>query len=598
MFDWIADHLFIVIIGSFAIFSTGYALWLRHQMATSKSRFALAVVGVLAAYAMAVLKLVTDPPHAISVSIPFIELFGLVPRPSTVDSLFLVLLAVGVSLIAIRYVYKFATTVIMNWEGPVTLSVSELVKQGQDNNIALLAFAEARRLMSFKPDPIVHDLAINWQQKLPEPPSTPLWHELARDLFQAAFSETEIAANGWRDRHQAWVGRIYVGDSLSEPFPLFLLVCDEEPSRAELQKKIKSLLSDGALSPELKIFVVFHSDLSKCKRIMKVLDFELELWPRRTLLREGLRLANYARSLINRFEREPLGGTSATLKDTFVEAHVKVRNSTERKLLPEVMSEWISDSSRRHLAITGEYGQGKSTAMLNFCVKWARRYLTDGALDEPVPLLIELRGQSPAEVDPVGFLAPWASRYGLQSRQLYNLIKAGEAIVIFEGFDELRNAGRAYDRHEHFNALWRMAFPGSKLVFTGRPNFFIDEKEKNRTLRADFLQGAAGNAFTQLWELDRLNEQEIEKVANGFGEVLGRSIISATKSHPPFQEIVSRPSMLPVVATIWSTIEQLQQKSQNVTSATLLELYLKAIYQRKTQEIESKRNAWDAALLA
>lgn len=227
--------------------------------------------------------------------------------------------------------------------------------------------------------------------------------------------------------------------------------------------------------------------------------------------------------------------------------------------------------------------------MLEFCVQWARRFVVNEAEGERIPLLIELRGHNPAEVDPVSFLSSWASRYGMNPKQLYNLIRAGEAVVIFEGFDELRNAGREYDRHEHFNALWRMAFPGTKLIFTGRPNFFLDEKEKNRTLRSDENNGAAGNVFTEVWELDRLTDPEVEIVASGYGTKLGQSIMQTARAHPAFFEIISRPSMLPVVATIWPAIEELQSQGHDVTSAILIERYLKAIYHRKEQEIENDK---------
>ena len=153
----------------------------------------------------------------------------------------------------------------------------------------------------------------------------------------------------------------------------------------------------------------------------------------------------------------------------------------------------------------------------------------------------------------------------------------------------MRNAGREYDRHEHFNALWRMAFPGTKLIFTGRPNFFLDEKEKNRTLRSDENNGAAGNVFTEVWELDRLTDPEVEIVASGYGTKLGQSIMQTARAHPAFFEIISRPSMLPVVATIWPAIEELQRQGHDVTSAILIERYLKAIYHRKEQEIENDK---------
>jgi hypothetical protein len=165
-----------------------------------------------------------------------------------------------------------------------------------------------------------------------------------------------------------------------------------------------------------------------------------------------------------------------------------------------------------------------------------------------------------------------------------NLVQAGESILIFEGFDELRHAGRAYDRHEHFNSLWAMAYPGTKVIFTGRPYFFLDEVEKNRTLRTT---DTGAFAYTQLWELVELNRDEVERVACGFGKELGRKIMEAAKANPAFFDIVSRPSMLPVVATIWERIENYQRQGSDLTSAILIENYIRAIYERKEYEIHT-----------
>jgi hypothetical protein len=129
-----------------------------------------------------------------------------------------------------------------------------------------------------------------------------------------------------------------------------------------------------------------------------------------------------------------------------------------------------------------------------------------------------------------------------------------------------------------------MAFPGTKIIFTGRPNFFLDEKERNRTWRTDVAAAAAGGAFSQVWDMEKLTEPEVSKVARGFGRELGDSIVAAAKSHSAFFEIISRPSMLPVVATIWPKIVELQSKGHNLTGAVLLEHYLRATYLRKEKE--------------
>ena len=81
-----------------------------------------------------------------------------------------------------------------------------------------------------------------------------------------------------------------------------------------------------------------------------------------------------------------------------------------------------------------------------------------------------------------------------------------------------------------------MAYPGTKVIFTGRPNFFIDDGEKNRTLRTD---ETGAYAYTQLWELTPLTPDEVKEVADGFGGGLGAKITEAIEYNPPFLDIVS-----------------------------------------------------------
>jgi hypothetical protein len=589
--SWLQSNLLTVVLLVSFFLILSYALWLRYKMRVSKARFALAVVAAMVSCATGLLAFLSGPLpiQIINTVLSGAKVAtGISNIPLLPDqSWFTTSLGFSATALSLFLIYKFSIIALKNWEGPVTVNVNELAKREQDNSIALLALAEMRRLLASKADPVASDVAVNWHQKQSDAPSTPPWHLLARQLFESAFSEVIFSETSWRDRFQSWVGEMYVSrPRASDTVPLVLFVFEFEPDDIKLREHVEAFTKDGASLAGIKIFAVFNEGEATNYRIVAFADFQVEIWPRHQLLRKGLNFTRYARDLVKRFDRDVLGGTNATLKDTFVDAHVVHGEESSRKQLSSVLTEWLDDKSRRHLAITGEYGQGKSTAMLEFCVKWAKRYLENSTALERVPLLIELRGQNPAESDPVAFLSAWAGRYGLPPKQLLNLIKAGEAILIFEGFDELRNAGRAYDRHEHFNALWRLAYPGTKLIFTGRPNFFLDEREKNRTLRADSMKGAAGNAFTQLWGLDRLTESEVRQVVGGFGEALGKSIMAATVANPAFFEIVSRPSMLPVVATIWEKIVQLQSQGHALTSAALLEYYLQAIYRRKEEEIE------------
>jgi len=596
--EWLQSNLLTVLLLLALLLTVVYAVWLRYRMLVSKARFALAVVAAMVSCVAGLLAFLSGPLPIQILNAALSSVHSLASfsgAPVTIDGPNWLGMLIGfvATVAALFLIYKFAQSALITWEGPVTVNVNELAKYDQDNSISSLALSEIRRLLAREADPIASEIAVNWQQRQSEAPAAPPWHVLARQLFEAAFPEAIFSDSGWRGRLQVWIGEMYVAHQ--QPFatlPMVLLVFENEPDDVDLRKRLDVFAREGASPTESKVFAIFNEGRTSDERNVSCEGLMVEVWPRQALLKRGLNFTPYARDLIKRFNRDVLGGTTATLQDTFVDAHVMPPKSVERESLDKILIEWLEDRSRRHLAITGEYGQGKSTAMLAFCMKWAGRYLANAAIAERVPLLIELRGQSPAEIDPVAFLSSWAGRYGLAPKQLFNLIRAGEAVLIFEGFDELRNAGRAYDRHEHFNALWRFAYPGTKLIFTGRPNFFLDEQEKNRTLRADAMKGAAGNAFTQLWQLDRLNEDEIRRVLLGFGPARCNSIMKATKENPAFLEIVSRPSMLPVVATIWDQVVQLQSQGQNLTSSTLLENYLQAIYRRKEEEIESDRRLY------
>jgi len=560
-------------------------------MAASKARFAFFVVISIISCLLALLNFLSGSIffEIVSVALSLInEVAGyeivrnIPPGPPTLYGILGAILALA----AIVAIWRFSDKALHQWDAPATITVSELAKKNRENNLFSLAIAEAIRLAKGQNDLIASDAALNWTQRVSEAPPAPNWNNLAKNLLCGAFSEIRIEDNGWRDRISAWIGTIYLNSDHRKQ-DVYLLTFHSEYEIVFVKNRISDVIKEGYDIKNYRFFAIFNTK-NYIKENIDIDGLKVEIWSRSALLREGLSFVEYARDIIRRFDYEPLGGTQATLSQTYVSAHVVRSDRSEGRFnLENIYTAWINESSRRHLAIVGEYGQGKSTAMLALCVEWARGYIRGEVSSSLVPLLIELRGQSPAETDPASFLAPWASRFGLDARRIYNLIQAGEVVLIFEGFDELRNAGRAYDRHEHFNALWRLAYPGAKLIFTGRPNFFIDEAEKNRTLRFDQSKGAAGNAYTDLWEIDRLRPDEVKIALSGFDRDLAESVIAAATEYTSFRDIVSRPSMLPVVATIWPEIENLQKQGQRLTDAILIERYLDAAYQRKETEIEN-----------
>jgi len=233
-----------------------------------------------------------------------------------------------------------------------------------------------------------------------------------------------------------------------------------------------------------------------------------------------------------------------------------------------------------HISLVGEYGQGKSTALLAFCANWAREWIK-GRRDARIPLLIELRGKSPKRQAPDRFLAEWGDRFGLRGDALLSLIQAGRAILIFEGFDEVQDAGLRYDRFEQFRALWSFSYPGTKIIFTGRPNFFLDTNERVRLLRSSPAARDAGLLNSRVMSLSFLDLDGIASALRKYPSALRDEILAQCYKDPAFLQIARRPSMLPVLGNQWERIRNQITTHHGITSASIIEYFIEFLYSRK-----------------
>ena len=104
--------------------------------------------------------------------------------------------------------------------------------------------------------------------------------------------------------------------------------------------------------------------------------------------------------------------------------------------------ELIEDSSYKYLVILGDPGSGKSTLLQYIALQWAELPLKDLSL-KPVPLLIELRtyvrnydGNKCNNF--LEFLEKGRGvTYHLPQQELHGKLQNGDAIVMFDGLDEV-----------------------------------------------------------------------------------------------------------------------------------------------------------------
>ncbi|MFT4805442.1 MAG: hypothetical protein ACI9YE_002658 [Psychroserpens sp.] len=572
--------------GSFFLVTFGVLLWMKWHMKASKGRFALSVVSsLMTCLFFGLTSMSSSLPVAITSKLS--EILGFGPIETTAPN-YVVLV---ITIFAIYCIYRFGRDAIMNWDVPPTVSEVDLAEKYLENNIAALSMEQLRLFFRGQADPVASDAIANWKEKLFEVPKPVETKDLLRDMLVSVFRELQLPNEGWRDEGKLWVGDM-LGFTPEQTKSVIAFVFNERPDEKNIRKRISDLnLKEGDLA-DFRFFALYLStNENTCQPAdLNISDCKVEVFSSRQMILRGLDLKNYAIEIIKIFENTRVGGTSATLKNSFVDLNVQTsKEDSSPKPLNAAIDDWLMNTSNGHIAITGEYGQGKSTALMKHCADWARRFLKTGQIGERVPLLIELRGQSPSETDPLGFISSWCTRYRLLPHQVMNLIKSGDAVLIFEGFDELRNAGRAYYRHQHFNALWRFAYPNTKIIFTGRPNFFLDEEEVNRTLRNQTNRATGGDCYSEVWKLQKLSIEQIKLACRSYEPHVRAGIISSIGENSDFLDIVCRPSMLPVVATIWPEIVALQKTGLPLTGAELIEIYVQAVFSRKEAELERDR---------
>lgn len=102
--------------------------------------------------------------------------------------------------------------------------------------------------------------------------------------------------------------------------------------------------------------------------------------------------------------------------------------------------------------------------------------------NERIPIFIPLRNKSLRNSKPVEILSYFSTQYGMDPVALEILNANGRLLLIFDGFDEMDLVGNDEIRKMHFKSLWKLVTPKSKVLITGRPNYFVNSTELKSAL--------------------------------------------------------------------------------------------------------------------
>ena len=234
---------------------------------------------------------------------------------------------------------------------------------------------------------------------------------------------------------------------------------------------------------------------------------------------------------------------------------------------------WFNETGPRQLALLGDYGQGKSTAALAMTHE-----LLHASPGGRVPILIDLRAASPMHLTPLQLLGAWSAQYGLDPRALWALHLAGRLVIIFEGFDEMALVGDAEMRIGHFKTLWAFCHPTAKILITGRPNFFFDREEMVASL--GLREPHNDQPYCQAIRLQVFGLDQMKMALRGYDAKVQEEMFGLAKKNKQFYEIVSRPSLLHIVAVLWHR-ENLSEQAARITSADVMRRFVRHSYTRQ-----------------
>ncbi|MBD2180818.1 HEAT repeat domain-containing protein [Planktothrix sp. FACHB-1375] len=241
------------------------------------------------------------------------------------------------------------------------------------------------------------------------------------------------------------------------------------------------------------------------------------------------------------------------------------RGELEREFSPEELERWqqsyqqerirsiseiLDDRNYKYLVILGDPGAGKSSLLQWISLNWAELPPNELPL-QPIPLLIELRAYSLNREDRncKDFLEFFHAGSGvvchLPQHQLNEKLKAGDAVVMFDGLDEIFDSAR---REEVITDIHRFTndYPKVRVIVTSRVIGYKAQKLRDAEFRHFMLQDLEPEQiedFIQRWH-DRTYNDEGDKVKKR------ERLKKAIRESSAIRELAGNPLLLTMMAIL------------------------------------------------
>jgi WD40 repeat protein len=257
------------------------------------------------------------------------------------------------------------------------------------------------------------------------------------------------------------------------------------------------------------------------------------------------------------------------------------------------IKQWLSDDSKEHVSILGEFGTGKTWFSFHYAWDCLRAYkeAKEQGLERPrLPLVIALRDYNKAlKVESVlSDLFFNKHDIRLNSSVFDCLNQMGKLVIIFDGFDEMADK---VDRQKMINNFWELArvvCPGSKVILTSRTEHFPHDRESRQLLNAELESSTAKLKWEsprfELLELAKFNEAQIRRVLTLEAEEKGLStdIVEKVMVRAELLDLARRPVMTELIIEAMPEIEAGKPVDMS-------RIYYYAIVRKMNNDIKTER---------
>ena len=492
-----------------------------------------------------------------------------------------------------------AKFLFFNWTGKKSILQYEEEIGDRNQDIGLALSAILRRDVALKPwngfktDAITPLIPSYTNSEKP-------WHIHAAELLLLVEPQYKInlgtsidfEKNDWYETEQCYISA-YGNKNL-----IVGIFCNkEEPTFGALERFSKFVQQQTKDGKSYKLIALIEEGDQQEKEFINLvgpIEFRYKEELVRILMQQFHKYRNH---VFHKYETESIElGSSTTISQIYVEPSGQQMQRTLKEAIipPKVpiptmetyLQDWLEDKSidnKRQIALLGEYGQGKSVLSLSLAHTLFKTNITPDRL----PIIFELRGMSPRSFrSQLEFLSVWAVNYDVLPKVVLKLHELGRLLLIFEGFDEMDLVGNYEVRLNHFQKIWSFSRSNSKIIITGRPNYFLNDKELTTLLRTH--QDAPHLPYCEEVHLDMFSLPQIEKALR-YKSVEKRNeimaVLKASPEHSGFRDLMKRPTLLFIAGTIWEE-ESLNEKGSQINSAYIMERFLEYSYKRQQDKLQ------------